>query len=189
MKPGFESVLKGLCTGKPLEKRRNFSSCIARPAAHKWTITPLAIGFLPSKVPDWLLASLYSCSESFFPHRQSWWFCALKLYNQNHQLNWWFAPSPGRAYYRQPLKRHRKVCQSHFFYRPPVPLSRPVPAPIRCPARPSGGRHRPPLFAARSEYAERSDAREGECGRPGRPRRPSRLPGEGGPHGRPPARP
>ena len=71
----------------------------------------------------------------------------------------------GRAYYRQPLKRHRKVCQSHFFYRPPVPLSRPVPAPIRCPARPSGGRHRPPLFAARSEYAEHSDAREGECGR------------------------
>ena len=50
------------------------------------------------------------------------------LQYQNHQLNWWFAPSPGRAYYRQPLKRHRKVCQSHFFYRPP--LKRPVIMPL-----------------------------------------------------------
>ena len=71
----------------------------------------------------------------------------------------------------------------------PFPSPGPPALPVRCPARPSGGRHRPPLFAARSEYAERSDAREGECGRPGRPRRPSRLPGEGGPHGRPPGRP
>ena len=78
---------------------------------------------------------LYSSKGSFYfyiigssllwNHSPSEWF---STYNQNHQLNWWFAPSPGRAYYRQPLKRHRKVCQSHFFYRPP--LKRPVIMPL-----------------------------------------------------------
>ena len=115
-----------------------------------------------------------------------------KQLESNHRLNWWFAPSPGRAYYRQPLKRHRKVCQSHFFYRPPLkrPAGRPF-SPGPSPrlsgarrARAEGGTAPPCLPPGAST---RSAATRGRASAGGvrRPRRPSRLPGEGGPHGRP----
>ena len=40
--------------------------------------------------------------------------------NQNHQLNWWYAPALKGHITGERLKVHRIVRQSHYFYRPPL---------------------------------------------------------------------